>query len=141
MKTLIVYFSLSGKTRQIATELAEKESADIIEVKEKKPYSILTAYIFGAYAAMKQKIVEIEELKCDLSAYDKIILAAPIWGGFPAPPMNTVITMLQAGKDVAFVLTSGSGDSSKRAPKIKELVTKQGCRVVGYTDVKSGTIT
>lgn len=141
MKTLIVYFSLSGKTRQIATELAEKESADIIEVKEKKPYSILTAYILGAHAAMKQKIVEIEELKCDLSAYDKIILASPIWAGFPAPPMNTVITMLPAGKDVAFVLTSGSGDSSKRAPKIKDLVTKQGCRVVGYTDIKSGTIT
>ncbi|HZK39403.1 MAG TPA: NAD(P)H-dependent oxidoreductase [Clostridia bacterium] len=140
MKTLVVYYSLSGKTKKVATEQAEKESADIIEVKEKKPYSILTAFVLGAYAAKKQKTVEIEALKCDFTAYDKIILAAPIWGGFPAPPMNTVITMMPAGKDVAFVLTSGSGDSSKRAAKIKELVTKQGCRVVGYTDVKSSSL-
>lgn len=137
MKTLVLYYSYSGKTRKAATEKAQKEGADIVEVKKKKPYSTLGAYFRGAPAAAKQKSVDIEELKCDLSGYDKIILAAPIWAGFPAPPINSVIHMLPAGKDVELIFTSGGGDSGKGAPKVKALVTGQGCTVVGYTDIKS----
>jgi flavodoxin len=136
MKTLVVYYSLSGRTKKAAIEKAEKEGADLLEVRKKKPYSVFSAYIFGARAAMTQKTVEIEEPNCDFAEYDKIILAAPIWGGSPAPPINSIIQMLPAGKDVEFLLTSGGGDSSKSAAKTKELVTKKGCNVVGYTDIK-----
>jgi flavodoxin len=138
MVTLVIYYSRSGKTKKAATERAETECADLLEVKKKKPYSIFTAVLSGAPTAMKQETVEIEDLECDFSGYDKIILAAPIWGGFPAPPMNNVIKMLPAGKDVELLLISAGGDSSKSAAKIKEFVTKQGCKVVGYTDIKSG---
>ncbi len=137
MKTLVVYYSLSGKTRKAAIEKAAKEGADILEVKKKKPYSVFTAFVLGARAAMKQKTVEIEELKCSLKDYEKIILAAPIWGGFPAPPINNVIKMLPAGKDVELLLTSGGGNTSKNAGKIKDLIINQSCTVVGYDDVKS----
>jgi len=136
MKTLVVYYSLSGRTKKAAIEKAEKEGADLLEVRKKKPYSVFTAFVLGARAAMTQKTVEIEEPNCDFTEYDKIILAAPIWGGFPAPPITTIIKMLPAGKEVEFLLTSGGGDSSKGATKTKELVTKQGCTVVGYTDIK-----
>jgi len=138
MKTLIVYYSLSGKTRAIATDKAQKEGADILEVKKKKPYSVFTAFILGVRAAMKQNTVEIEQLKCDFESYEKIILAAPIWGGFPAPPINSVIAMLPAGKDVELIFSSGGGGPTKSVDKVKELIAKQGCTVVGNTDIKSG---
>jgi len=121
MKTLVVYYSLSGKTKKAAIEKAEKEGADLLEVRKKKPYSVFTAFVLGARAAMAQKTVEIEEPNCDFAEYDKIILAAPIWGGSPAPPINSIIQMLPAGKDVEFLLTSGSGDSKKVRRKRKNL--------------------
>jgi menaquinone-dependent protoporphyrinogen IX oxidase len=137
MKTLVIYYSFTGKTKKLATDKAKKDNADLIEVKKKKPYSTFGAYVFGCYGAMKQKTVDIEKIDCNFAEYDKIIIAAPIWNKFPAPPVNSIIKMLPAGKDVEFILTSGGGDSSKSAPKTKELVTKQGCTVVGYTDIRS----
>lgn len=139
MKTLIVYYSMSGKTKKAATQRATKEGADIVAVKKKRPYFLLTAVLMGSPSAMKQKTVEIEALKCDLTDYDKIILAAPIWAGFPAPPINSVITMLPAGKDVEFIFNSAGGGSSKCLDKVKALIEKQGCKFIGHTDVKSGS--
>ena len=137
MKTLVIYYSFTGKTKKIAADKAKKENADLVEVKAKKPYSKFGAYVFGGFAAMKQKPVKIEEINCDFTLYDKIIIAAPVWAGFPAPPANAVIAMLPAGKDIELVLSSGGGDTSKNAVKIKSLVTGQKCVVTNYTDIKS----
>lgn len=138
MKTLVVYYSLSGKTKKAARERATKEDGDILEVKKKKPYSNFTSYLFGAYAAMKQKTVEIESLNADFADYDKIILAAPIWAGFPAPPINSVIALLPAGKEVEFIFTSGGGGAGKSLEKVKSLIENQGCTFVGHADIKVG---
>ncbi|MEI6579937.1 MAG: hypothetical protein WCN92_10830 [Eubacteriales bacterium] len=137
MKTLVIYYSHSGKTGTLATDTAKKEAADLVEVKMKKPYSKFGAYLKGARAAMTQKTVDIMDVTCNFSDYDKIIILAPIWGGSPAPPFNNIVKLLPAGKDVEIILTSGGGDSSKSAAKTKALVTKQGCTVVGYVDIKS----
>ncbi len=136
MKTLVVYYSLGGKTKKVAAERAKKEGADLVEVKKKKPYSTLGAYFRGAPAAIKQKTVEIEALTCDFAAYDKIILAAPIWGGFPAPPFNSAVQLLPAGKEVELIFCSGGGGPTKCAEQVKELIRKQGCTVTGCTDIK-----
>lgn len=136
MKTLVIYYSHTGKTRKLATETAKKENADLVEIKMKKPYSKFGAYIKGGRASMKQRSAEIEEFKCNFADYDKIVIAGPIWAGLPAPPVNSVIRMLPAGKDVALIFSSGGGNTSKNAAKIKDLVINQGCIVVGYDDVK-----
>lgn len=137
MKTLIIFYSFTGKTRKIATDLAEKENADIIEVKETKKRSTVGAYIFGSFAAMRQKSTEIEDLPCDFSGYDKIIIAMPIWAGFPAPAMNNIISFLPADKEIELIMTSGSGNSSSSEEKTKALIAKKGCHVVKYQDIKS----
>jgi flavodoxin len=136
MKTLVVYYSLGGKTKKIAAEKAEKEGAELLEIKTKKRYSFLSAFFKGTPAAMKQKPVDIQALQCDFAAYDKIILAAPIWGGFPAPPFNSAVHLLPTGKDVEIIFCSGGGGPTKSADIVKELIAKQGCTVVGFTDIK-----
>lgn len=137
MKTLVIFYSHTGKTKKVAAERAKKENADLFEVKLKKPYSKLGAYLKGALAAMKQKSVEVSEIKCNFNDYDKIIIAMPIWASFPAPPINNIVKLLPAGKDVELIMISSSGNSAKSSAQTKELVTKQGCKVVGYTDIKS----
>ena len=78
MSTLVIFYSFSGKTKRIASDLAKKENADLFEVKAKKPYNIFTAFLKGAPAAMKQKHTEVADIKCDFSRYDKVIALAPI---------------------------------------------------------------
>lgn len=136
MKTLIVYYSLGGKTKKIASEKAEKDGAELLEITPQKRYSIFSAFIKGTRAAMKQQAVAINRPACDFAAYDKIVLAAPIWGGFPAPPFNSAVQLLPAGKEVEIIFCSGGGGPTKCAEQVKELIKKQGCTVTGCTDVK-----
>lgn len=136
MKTVVIFYSFTGKTRAIAKKIAEKENAEMIEVKEKKTRSKFNAYTIGCFSAMKQKEAKLLEFESDFSAYDKIIILIPVWASFPAPPMNNIIKLLPIGKNVELILTSRSGKSDSSAEKTKALVAAKGCTVVKYEDVK-----
>lgn len=136
MKTVVVFYSYSGKTKTVAEKLAEKESADLIEVKETTIRSKIKAYTAGSLAAMKRKQVELQEFNSDFSAYDKIIIAMPIWAAHPAPAINNIIHLLPSGKMVELVMTSGSGNSKKSETETKSLIEARGCHVVSYRDVR-----
>lgn len=136
MKTLVIFYSYTGKTREIAKETAEREKAELLELKEKKARSKFAAYTLGCFAAMRQKEAKLLEFDGDFSAYDKIIIMMPVWASFPAPPFNNIIKLLPSGKDIELVLTSQSGDSSGSAEKTKALIAAKGCNVVKYEDIK-----
>lgn len=136
MKTLVIYYSYTGKTKKAAEELAKKEKADILEVKEKKRRSTVNAYVLGSFAAMRQKQADILPIDKDFSAYGKIIITMPIWAGHPAPAFNNVVDKLPKGKEIALMFTSGSGSSKGSAEKTKALVEAKGCKVIKYEDVR-----
>lgn len=137
MKTVVVYYSYTGNTRKLAAKIAKKQGAVLVEVKEKKARSKVGTYVFGSFAAMRQKKSKIEPIKYDLNKFDKIIIAVPVWAGYPAPALNSIIELLPSDKNIELVLSSGSGDSSKSADKTKALISRSGAKSVIYTDVKS----
>lgn len=137
MKTLVIYYSYTGKSKKAAEGLAIKEAADLVEVKEAKRRSTVNAYVLGSFAAMGRKQAKIVPLKCDFALYDKIILVMPIWAGHPAPAMNNVISLLPPGKEVELVFTSASGSSARSTEQTKALIAKKGCTVTKYMDVKA----
>lgn len=136
MKTLVIYYSYTGKTKRIAEDTAKKVNADIIELKEKKSRSKFNAYLFGSFAARGQKQAELQHFDPDFSAYDKIIISMPIWAGYPAPPINNIINLLPEGKQIELIMTSGSGSSKGSSDKTKALIEARGCNVVNYKDIK-----
>ena len=136
MKTLVIYYSYSGKTKAIAENIAKEESADLIEVKEKAIRSKWKAYLLGCFEARAQKQVELQPFNTDFSAYDQITIAMPIWAGYPAPAINRIISLLPSGKDITLVMTSGSGSSKGSAENTKALVEAKGCRVIKYQDLR-----
>lgn len=82
MKTLIVYFSWSGNTEKIARTLAVKTGGTLFRLERRIPYS--TDYNTCAYTEAKEEHdkVILPELKTplpDVMAYDRVILAFPIW--------------------------------------------------------------
>ena len=136
MKTLVLYHSFTGKTRKVAENLAEKKRADIIEIKEKGRRSKFGAYIFGSLAARAQRETELEPINSDFSKYDKIVIAMPIWAGYPAPAINGVINRLPSDKVVELFMTSSHGNSKKSSKKTMALIESKGCIVTEYHDIK-----
>ena len=137
MKTLVVYYSYTGKTKKIAQDLAKEKGAEIIELQEKAKRSKFNAYVFGSMAARGQKSVELQNDKIDFSAFDSIVIAMPIWAGYPAPAINNIIQALPGGKKIELIMISGSGSSKGSAEKTKALIEAKGCSVEKYQDIKS----
>lgn len=135
MKTLIIYYSYTGRTKAFAQKKAQELEADVYEVTEKKNRSKFNAYLFGSFAAMKQKGSDINPISIDMENFDKIVIATPIWAGFPVPAINSVISLLPSGKDIEIYSVSASGKSSGEE-KVTTLVLKKDCIVTGYYDIK-----
>ena len=115
--------------------MAEKETADIYEIKEKKSRNIFSAYVFGCFQAMKQKKSDIEPIDIDLQLYDRIIVMAPIWASFPAPAINNVIEILPTGKEIEFIAVSASGSS--KSEKVKDDIQNKVGKAIDYKDIKA----
>ena len=87
-KILVAYFSRSGNTREIASQIHKNVGGDIFEVQAVKPYpSDYNALVkqarqeleSGYKPALKTKIENIK-------SYDLVFIGYPIWWStFPAP--------------------------------------------------------
>lgn len=83
MKTLVVYFSQTGKTKAVAERIAQLSSADLIEIKTHRSYQM--SYRKTVFTSLKEILLK-ERPKLDMeipdiSAYDRILIGSPIWCG------------------------------------------------------------
>ncbi|WP_312107499.1 flavodoxin family protein [Lachnoclostridium sp.] len=135
-KTLIMYYSLTGHTKEMAEKQAKKYNAALVEVKEAKKRSRLNAYLQGCVQARRQSSTKIDEVNVDFSNYDHIIIGAPIWAGFPAPAFNSIVDLIPSGKEVDLFFLSGSGSTAKARNKIKKVLSRRNLKVSKYMDLK-----
>ena len=136
MKTLVVYYSFSGKTRAIAQDLAAKESYDVAEIKDVKRFSAIKAFTAGILATAKRKPWPIQPLTVEWTDYDRLILLSPIWAGNPPPPINAFLEIMPGGKAVSVKMVSGSGKSACKE-RLETAVTARGCSLESFEDIKA----
>ena len=103
MKTAVAYYSLGGTTRSYARAEAKARNADLIELTPKTPYNRFTAFVRGCLEAVKQKAVALDGMPLFVG-YDRVVLMAPVWAGYPAPVFNSAVELLPPGTEVAEML-------------------------------------
>ncbi len=108
-KTLIVYYSLTGRTKAIAEIIAENLKGDLFELNtaEALPSGV------NLHLAIKNQIKtkEYPALKAlpDLSAYDTVFVGAPVWWYTVATPVLSFLNQIDfQGKKVVPFSTQGS---------------------------------
>jgi flavodoxin len=136
MRVAIVYHSLSGNTRRVAELLADRlrgtAEVDLVEVRDQRQYSTLTAYSSGAPRAMRGEVAEIEPAKIDLAPYDVLVLGTPVWAQAPTPAARGAVAALRGaeGKEAVVFATSGGGPSTA-AESLAAALAARGIRVRG----------
>lgn len=138
MKTIIMYYTFGGTSREEAKRIAaEYEDSIICEIKEKRKRNILTAFITGCPKAMKRNSSSIQEPEYNLNEYDKIILVAPVWAGFPVPAFNSMVQILPEGKEVEIYLCSAGGETPKSKEGTCQMILDKRCNLSAYHDVRT----
>jgi len=136
MRVAIVYHSLSGTTRRVAELLAERlagaADADLVEGRDRRQYSTLSAYASGAPRAMRGETAEIDPTKIAVGEYDVVVLGSPVWAYAPTPAANGAVAALTgiAGKEAVVFVVSG-GSPGEAAPKLQAALEARGARVRG----------
>ena len=103
-KTLIVYYSRTGKTKLVSETLKNHLSADLIEVKDLKDRKGTWGYVTAAFDAIFNRHTPIEPEKIDLSPYQAVIVATPIWNWKISTPIHTFLEANRFdGKKVMFI--------------------------------------
>ena len=124
-KVLVLYYSQTSNTKNVAQEIATRLNADIEEIVPVQPYD-------GEFEATIQRCMkereegikpEIKPLASDLAKYDVIFLGYPVWFGTFVPPVGAFLDNVDlSGKKVVPFCTFGSGGLES---SMKDLAEKQ----------------
>ena len=115
-KVLVVYYSRTNTTRQLAEAIHEHAGGDIVEITPEVPYSAW--FLVAVAAATKEKIMNtlrpITTHVDNIEQYDAIFIGTPIWCSTAAPPVKTFVHShtLDGKKTFPFCVYGGSGECS-----------------------------
>lgn len=88
---LIVYYSRSGVTAQVAHALAQRCNADIEQLQDLRPRAGAAGYLRSAWEALRGIPGAIAPVQRRAADYPFIVLGTPVWGGHMASPMRSYI--------------------------------------------------
>ena len=127
-KVLVVYFSATGTTRQVAKQIAKIADADICEIIPTKPYSSADLDWTNKQSRSSVEMSDstarpkIKAVAVDMSQYDYVFLGYPIWWDLAPRAVNTFIeTTNLAGKTVIPFATSGGSSIGNSVAVLKQL--------------------
>ncbi|MBO4484367.1 MAG: PASTA domain-containing protein [Lachnospiraceae bacterium] len=127
-KVLVVVFSVTGHTKNVAQMIAEIEDADLYEIIPAEPYTDEDIdYKNNNCRALKEQYdasarPAIGSEKIDLSGYTKIYIGYPIWAGSEPRIMDTFVESYDFGSiTVIPFCTSGSSGIGTTGTKLATL--------------------
>lgn len=131
-KAVIAYFTRSGKSRQVAQELARITGGELCQVENREAYpedyrSLVTLVMDEEKRGVKRPLAPLE---ADFSALDRLYIVSPNWFGTIVPPIKRLLEGLDLdGKEVALVITHGGSGCAKAPDDVIKLAP--GARLVG----------
>ena len=88
MRTVVIYHSETGHTREVAEYIARQTGADLMQVHSRFPYNHLSRMIVGVRRALSGTEDPVDPALIDVSGYDCIVIGSPVWSGHPTPVIN-----------------------------------------------------
>jgi len=138
MKSLVVYYSLTGKTKLAAQAIAEVLNAPLVEIQEKRPIPMPFVYLSGSFAAFTNRGRKINPIDVDLKQYDRVFIGSPIWASRPTPAINSFIYQSNfEGRTVIPFFTMGGDDSKNALANITAKIEKRQGKGIGSFAITS----
>ncbi|SDL07623.1 flavodoxin family protein [Halarsenatibacter silvermanii] len=126
METLIVYYSRTGTTREIADRLSVHLNADLLELEDSRDRSGIFGLIRSGFDALTSNVTVIDDFDHQIDEYDAIIIGTPVWAGKMTPAVRTFL-LGNAGvlPEVAFFVTLAGSSPRGTLEGMEELADKE----------------
>ena len=142
MNPLVVFYSRTGRTKQIAEIISNSLSCDYEEIIDtKKRTGLIIGFLKSGYDATRKKLTTIKDPQKNPELYDLIILGTPIWNKRMTPAIRTYINENKSKfKKVAFFCTEGGSGGSETFENLAELSENEPLSTLELTkkEIKKG---
>ena len=141
MKILVVYYSRTGHTKQVADRIRQIFFFFIERIEDVESRKGPSKYIKSAFESVLGHDTEIKPNKIDPQGYDLVIVGTPVWAGTMSSPVFTYLKRnVLKFDEVAFFCTCGSSGADSTLENMEKLIRKQAVSTLGLTkkEIKNG---
>jgi menaquinone-dependent protoporphyrinogen IX oxidase len=121
MKTLVVFYSRTGHTREIGHRIAAALYADIEEIADRANRGGIFGYLRSGRDAWLRRRARLAPLVHDPAAYDLVVVGTPVWNMSLSSPVRTFLQdHKRALHQVAFFCTMNGIGSDRAFAQMEE---------------------
>ena len=122
---LIVYYSRTGVTAKVATELARRCGADLECIEDMRPRDGAAGYLRSTWEALRKMPAEIAPPRHRPADYPFIVLGTPVWAGQLSSPMRSyILRQREQFRRVAMFCTMAGSDGRNVLTSMAEMCNK-----------------
>jgi hypothetical protein len=133
-RILVVYYSLSGNTERVATDLAAHLGADLQRILERTDRRGFFGHLRAAFDTLRERPASLLDIGRDAAEYDLTIVGTPVWTGRITPAVRTYLESIRGRpRNIAFFTTSGNTGIDKVLPSMQRLVDQQSIAAIGFS--------
>jgi len=140
-RIVVVYYSRTGTTKQLALEVAKALDADCKELTEERGRAGLLGYLRSGFEASRARTTTLRDVHEDALGYDVVVVATPVWVSAVCSPVRTFLRR-HAGKfpPLAFLATMGGRGSETAFQQMAAEARRAPIATLALTagDVKAG---
>jgi len=139
---VVVYYSRSGHTENMAREIARFFSADVVRITTDAYPQDWSGWRRASSDASERVLPEIDHEPVDLSRYRLIFIGSPIWWYRPSPPLWRFVDDADfADRPVVLFNTYNSRFKDEEIEAFRDRVAARHGRMIDHIQVRRGRIT
>lgn len=126
MKTLVVYYSYSGNTKQVVDMIKEKKNFDVLEIKPVNAYSSDYQKVVDDEEAKMDmdEIIEIKDINVNLDEYEKVLLGTGVWWYKITPAIRSFLNKYDLKDKVIVPFITNGGWLGNSLEEVKRYANK-----------------
>ena len=136
-RTLLVYYSRTGKTKGVAEVLEGRLGCDVEEIRDTRNRLGIIGYLRSGFEASRGKTTRLQPLTKDPADYDLTIIGTPFWTTVSVPVRTYLGERTGRFRQVAFFATMGGSDPEKAFRAMTRLASREPVATMGWRTATS----
>ena len=139
MRSLIYYYSWSGKTKAAAEALGKLTGSELRRVEEVAIRRGLFSFPTALIQALDGCISELRPYNPDVTGFDRIFIGTPVWSSGPPPAVRALLREAPFNRKKVVIFTTHmlSGVPAAAIKKIEDDVSREGGEVQGSFSIRT----
>lgn len=141
MKTLVVYYSRTGRTKKIAEYIQSALDSEIEEIQDVKNRNGVLGWLSAGRDAGSKSLTSLEEMDKMPVDYNVVILGSPTWNNSLSSPVRTYIEKFNEDLRHVACFSTGDGEDPDAVDEMEALLGRKvfaKLHLVRKSDIDSG---